>query len=194
MKKNLTYSFLDSLSRLFNSLIKDKRKALLVSLAVILALLFLKSYKSIFFTILLIGIGAISMLYIRFFTFSHLIGFELCTMSTVVAALAFGPAYGFITGLFSITLGFIISGYFKPSYFISILTLPLMGLAVPFFSNLEIWQIGVLVTVLYDLIILPLYVMMGSRLHSTVIFFFTHLLLNLWVFNSIAPAIYSFIV
>ncbi len=194
MRKNLTYTILKFFSDLFNQIIKDKRKFLIYSLLFMLILFFIARYRPIFFMLLLILIGGFSMIYIRFFKLSHYIGFELCTMVTVVTALAYGPLFSFITGFVSITLGFIISGYFKPTYFISIFVMPLVALLIPLFSHLPLWQIGLIVTVLYDMIILPLYVIMGSRIHSTVIFFITHILLNLWVFTTIAPIVYRIII
>ena len=193
MKKNLTYKILKFFSDLFSQIIKDKRQFLVYSLLSLVLLFFMTRYKPIFITLILILLGGFSMLYIRFFNFSHYIGFELCTMATVLTALAYGPIFSFMTGFVSITLGFIISGYFKPTYFISILTMPLLGLLIPIFSHLPLWQIGLIFTVLYDLIILPLYVIMGSRIHSTVIFFITHIILNLWIFTTIAPVIYRVI-
>jgi len=135
--------------------------------------------------------GAVSMIYIRFFKYSHYVAFELCTLATVLTTLAYGPHVGMFTGFMSITLGFVISGYFKPQYFISVLALPLMALIIPFLSHLELWQIGVIVTVIYDLIILPLYALFGSRILSTVVFFITHILLNYWVFTTVAPIVFS---
>jgi hypothetical protein len=155
-------------------------------------LFFLTRYHAIFFTLILIAVGGFSMVYIRFFRWSHYVAFELCTMSTVLTSIAYGPVYGAATGFFSIILGFIVSGYFKPTYFISILAMPLIGLIAPIFIGLPIWQIGMIMTVIYDGIILPLYVVFGSRISSSIVFFITHLFLNFWIFRVIAPFLVQF--
>jgi len=129
------------------------------------------------------------MLYIRFAKISHYIGFELCTLATVLTGITYGPHYGAVTGAVSIFFGFVLSGHFKPSYFISVLILPIIGIISPLFSFPELWQLGVLMTIIYDIIILPLYILMGSRVTSTIIFFITHVLLNFWLFQNIAPII-----
>ncbi len=190
-KNNFIYKYLRSVSKLLSQITKDKRKFLFTSVSLLIGLLILTKFKSIFFTIILIMFGAVSMIYIRFFKYSHYVAFELCTLATVLTTLAYGPHVGMFTGFMSITLGFVISGYFKPQYFISVLALPLMALIIPFLSHLELWQIGVIVTVIYDLIILPLYALFGSRILSTVVFFITHILLNYWVFTTVAPIVFS---
>jgi hypothetical protein len=47
-------------------------------------------------------------------------------------------------------------------------------------------------TAIYDALVLPLYVLLGSRAASSAVFFITHLLINIWVFTTIAPFIYQF--
>ena len=193
-KNNFIYTYLKSVNNYFNKLTKDKRKFLLTLVSILVILFVLTKFRSIFFTILLILLGAVSMIYIRFFKYSHYVAFELCTLATVLTTLAYGPHVGAFSGFMSITLGFVISGYFKPQYFISDLALPLVALIVPFLSHLDLWQIGVIVTIVYDLIILPLYVLFGSRIVSTIVFFITHVLLNYWIFSTIAPFIYSIMI
>ena len=153
-------------------------------------------FKQLFFTVILILLGAVSLIHSRYFKYSHYIGFELCTLATVLTSLAYGPGVGALTGLVSITMGFILSGYFKPTYFISVLTMPLIGLLVPFFSNhLSLPFLGLLMTLIYDAIILPLYVLVGgSRIASAGIFFVTHVFLNFWIFSTIAPLIYRLMI
>ena len=190
-KSNLIYSLLKKINNSLNKILKDKRKILITVVAILLTLLILTKFRSIFYTILLILLGAFSMIYIRFFRYSHYIAFELCTLATILTTLAYGPHVGVFTGFMSITFGFVISGYFKPQYFVSVLALPSLALIVPLISHLPLWQIGVILTIIYDLVILPLYVVFGSRIVSTIVFFITHVLLNYWVFTTIAPIIYS---
>lgn len=191
-KNNVIYDLLKFGNDIFNRFVKDKKRFLLAIILVIFLFFIIKRYASIFFTLGLIGLGGLSMIHSRYFRYSHLIGFELCTMATVLVGLAYGSTYGAITGLASIILGFIVSGYFKHTYFISVLAMPLIGLIVPLFRETSLLFTGVVITILYDAIILPLYVIIGgSRVASTVIFFISHLALNIWVFTTIAPFLYN---
>ncbi len=192
-KNNIVYIYLKSISRALEKIISDKRKALLAVLTGLLILFVLTRFKKAFFTILLILLGSFSMIYIRFFKQSHYIAFELCTLATVLSSLAYGPHYGIVAGFISISLSFVISGYFKPTYLISVLAMPFMAVIAPFFSSLPLWQIGLIITIIYDSIILPLYVLSGSRVSSTIVFFISHVLLNYWVFSTIGPIIYNII-
>ena len=192
-KKNIVFRFLEKSNNLLNRYIKNWRRLLIVILMLAIFMLIVKNYTKIFFLTLFIILGAVSLIHTKYFG-SNYIGFELCTMATVLSSLAYGPVYGAIAGFFSISLGFILSGHFKPSYFISVLVLPIMGLIVPLFSHLDLVYVGLIITILYDAIILPLYVIIGgSRIVTSSIFFTTHVLLNLWIFSTIAPFFYSFI-
>lgn len=187
-KSNIIYKLLKKSNKLIEPYFKDTKKLLMYIIFIILILIILTKYKTLFFTGLLILLGSISMIYVRYFRYSHYVAFELCTLATVLTSLSYGPHIGAMTGLISITGGFVISGHFKPTYFISVLVMPLIGLIVPFFRDLPLLYIGILITIIYDAIILPLYVIIGgSRIISSIIFFVTHVFLNAWVFATIAP-------
>ncbi|MFH2020941.1 MAG: hypothetical protein ABIJ34_05975 [archaeon] len=188
-KKNWFYSLLLSASRLVDHIIKDRKKLFFLFIIGLLGLFLIKEFKGIFYLLILIGLGAVSMIYIRFFNFAHYIGFELCMMATVLSTLRFGSSVGAFVGFSSITLALIISGYFKPTYFISVIALPLVAILVPLFGSLNLWQLGLLMTLIYDLIVLPLYILMGSRVISSIVFFITHMISNYWIFRTLAPLI-----
>lgn len=193
-RSNFIYALLNYTSELFNKLTKDKKRIIIVILATIIALFLIKSFQKFFFTALLTGVGALSLIHSRYFRYSYYIGLELCTMATVLTALAYGPAFGVFTGFFSIFIGFVLSGHFKPTYFVSVLAMPLIGVIVPLFSSLPLLYLGLLMTLIYDLIILPLYVLFGSRVASSAVFFVTHIMLNFWFFSAVAPFIYGIMV
>ncbi|MEK6916707.1 MAG: hypothetical protein AABW92_03095 [Nanoarchaeota archaeon] len=193
-ENNIVYILLKQSSNLLDDILKDKRKFLVSALLSLLGILVIIKFERLFFIALLIGLGIVSLLYIRFFKYAHYVGIELCMMATVLISLAYGQVAGAFAGFASITGALVLSGYFKPSYFISVLALPLIGLIVPLFSWLNLWQLGVLMTILYDLVVLPLYILMGSRIESSVVFFITHVLFNYWVFTTIAPFFYNLII
>jgi hypothetical protein len=192
--KNIIYVILSKGS----SVLEDNKIILPGMFFLVLVLFIFEWHRSIFFSAILGLLGAVSLVPARFIRFSHYVGFELCMMATILTSLAYGPFFGAVTGFFSITLGFILSGNFKPSYFISVLALPIIGAVTPLFcevfhSNLA--YLGIFMTLMYDTIILPLYVLIGgSRVFTSIIFFITHVLLNAWVFSVLAPIIYGIMV
>jgi hypothetical protein len=188
-KPNIVYEGFRKASLILDRFLKDKRLLLLLLLSGLLFLFVIIRFESLFFTALLIGLGAVSMLYQRYF--KSPVGIELCMMATVLTSLVYGPHYGVFTGFASISAALILSGSFKHSSFVSVFTLPLIGLIVPFFRDMPLLYLGLLMTVLYDAVILPVYIMLGSRVVSSIIFFATHVLFNYWVFSTIAPFIRS---
>ncbi len=191
-KPNIIYTALKKSSALLNDFLKNKRLLLLIIISGILFMLLLIRFKRIFFTALLISLGGSSMIYQRYFRFGSYVGFELCMMATLLTALAYGPAFGAFAGFSSLFLAFVLCGNFKHTSFISLLVLPLIGLIVPLFSHLPLLYVGMLMTIIYDIIILPLYIALGSRIVPSIIFFITHLFFNYWVFSFFAPVILSF--
>jgi len=191
-KHNAVYGFLKKLDDFLTKIAKDPKKVLGFGILFIIGLLLITRYKAILFFVLLNLLAAVSMLYLKISKHAHYVGIELCMMATVLISLKYGVVLGVITGFISITSALIISGYFKPTYFVSVLTMPLIGLIVHLFPGMVLWQLGVLMTIIYDAIVLPLYILMGSRISSSIVFFITHVLFNYWVFTTIAPIIFSF--
>ncbi|MEM4397247.1 MAG: hypothetical protein QW757_01320 [Candidatus Woesearchaeota archaeon] len=114
-------------------------------------------------------------------------------MAVVLTTLAYGRKYGVFVAFASLIGGYVLSENFKPSSFISIFTLPLISLIVPFF-DLPMFYLGIIMTIIYDIIILPLYILMGSNIYKSIVFFITHLIFNAWVFYFFAPIIYNIMI
>ena len=193
-KPNLVYKTLKKSNSIVDRISGNKRNILIVAICVLAFLFVAMRFKPLFFTALLIVLGAFSMIHIRYFRYAHYLGFELCMMATVLTSLAYGRYIGAIVGAVSIFSALIISGYFKYSSFVSVLTLPFIGIITPFFSNLPLPYTGLLMTVIYDIIIVPLYILLGSRVSSSIAFFISHILINFWIFSTIAPIIYRFMI
>ncbi|MBT3720226.1 hypothetical protein HON01_11780 [Candidatus Woesearchaeota archaeon] len=190
-KDNLVYNFLNKLDSFLKKLANDPKKVMGVAILSIIGLIVITKFRSILFFVLLNLLASVSMMYLKISKHAHYIGLELCTLATVLISLKYGHTLGMITGFISITSALIVSGYFKPTYFVSVLTMPLIGIITPLFSNLSLWQIGLIMTLMYDAIVLPLYIFMGSRIISSVIFFITHVLFNYWVFTTLAPVLFN---
>lgn len=190
-KPNPVYRLLRFCNSVAEQLFRNRRAMLLAFLLVVFSLFMFTRHRIVFFTAVLIMAGILSLIPSRYFRYYHHLGIELCTMAAVLTSKAYGPAAGAFTGGISIFLGFVLSGKFKPSYFISVLVMPLIGVLAHFIRDMPLFYTGLLMTVVYDLIILPFYVAMGSKAHSIAVFFATHILFNFWIFSTIAPLIYK---
>ncbi|MBN2422008.1 hypothetical protein JXB41_02175 [Candidatus Woesearchaeota archaeon] len=185
--KNQVNKLLFYLKEKIETISKKKKTIYLSFFLIMLVLYFGTHYKNIFFITLLTVAGALSLIYVRFFKEAYVLGVELVMFSTILCGYVYGSLVGFIVGFITIFISQIYSGRFKFSTLISIIMVPIIGLIVPFFNFVQISTLGIVLVIVYDLIILPLYYITGSRITTVIVYFITHILFNVWVFRYIAP-------
>ncbi|MBU0757104.1 MAG: hypothetical protein KKF44_03485 [Nanoarchaeota archaeon] len=170
--------------------VKNSRQRIVISfIALMIVLYFATHFKKIFFIALLSLIGSFSLLYVRFVPEAYVLGVELVIFSTIITGYSYGAIAGLIVGLITIFISQAITGRFKLSTFISIIICPLIGLAAHYLNFLPINQAGIVLVIAYDILILPLYYISGSRITTLIVYFSTHLLFNAWLFTDIAPIV-----
>ncbi len=145
--------------------------------------------KPFFFIGLFLFLSSISLIYNRWVKTS--LGFEFITLSTVLTGRVYGPWAGALVGLVGLSAAEVIGTGFNAKTVISLATIFIMGLFVPVLNNMPILWAGMVFVVVYDAIILPLYMVAGSSPLRSVIFFVTHVIFNLWLFAYIAPILES---
>jgi hypothetical protein len=187
MKNNIIKKILFYLRDKVESISKNKKAIFIFFLIFMIVLYFGIHYKKIFFIFVLTLIGSMSLIYQRFLKEAYVLGVELVMFSTIMCAYAYGHLIGIIVGFITIFVSQVYSGRFKFSTLISIIMVPVIGFLTPFFRHIEISILGIILVSVYDVIILPFYYLTGSRISSVVIYFFTHLLFNIWMFQNIAP-------
>ena len=144
--------------------------------------------------VLLVGIASLSLVYNRFIQNISL-GIELITLATVITGYAYGGLLAAVVGLVSLFIAEIISGTLGGKSGISFAGISIVALLLPLMKHAG-WGItaaGIVATLIYDAIIIPLYLGTGSRLWKSLLFVTTHLLFNIWVFFTIAPIAYRLI-
>jgi hypothetical protein len=171
----------------------QKKGIIAVILAVFLVLFIFRNYVAEIFVITgLIIIGFCSLLYNRFVRVS--LGIELVMLSTVTAGVLYGPAAAFITGGIALFAAEVFNQSFQHSTLISFLGIAAVSIAIPFFSPwLSITALGMTMALLYNAIIFPGYLLLGSQPWKCILFSTTDLAFNAWVFIAIAPGIVGFI-
>lgn len=163
-----------------------RKKALLFLIFLVLIAFFLGRYNNAFVFIPgLVILASLSMVYNLFIRIS--LGFEFVMLATVLCSVVYGPVVGIIVGLVSLFFAEFISTKMAYNTFISFIGIAIIGFVASFSSadNITIW--GIVMTVLYDIIILPLYVITGSNPMRSFIYLFTHVPWNIWVFSVLAP-------
>ncbi len=163
------------------------RKRLIIACIIILVigLLLGRIHKALLFVPLLIVIASFSMVYNLIIRFSF--GFELIMLATVLCSVAYGPVVGVLVGFVSLFFAEIISSKMSYNTFISFIGIAVVAIVASSFSGDNISTWGIMMTFLYDIIIVPLYLLSGSNPISSIIYVVTHIPFNVWVFYRIAP-------
>jgi hypothetical protein len=152
-----------------------------IVLALILLSVFVKNFMFIGAAIL---VGSLSLLHQRFTR--NFFGFELCTVMTVLVSMLYGTKMGILVGVLSISLGMIIAGNLHPTIFVSIFGFLLIGFLASFFTIDNFFVVGLGLTVLYDLLTVPIYLALGSNPATTFFYVVTHIPLNWLIFSRAA--------
>lgn len=137
-------------------------------------------------------LGALSTLYQRITVIS--LGIDLIVFFTVVAGAAFGPLVGAFVGFSSYFLGQVITNRFNQTTFVSLPAVTLMGLLAGFFASYPIATLGITLTILFDFIIVPIYLLMGSSWFRSTVFVVGHILTNWWLFTTLGEPMLSLLV
>lgn len=161
-------------------------------LAFFLFIYFFNEIKAIVVMILLILLGIFSMYWNKYIKVS--IGIELIVFGTVLAGYLYGAWQAAIVGLTSLFIAELITERIQHSTIISFVGLAIISFLAPLFSGSDITFAGIVLTLVYNAIIAPGYIIMGSPAWTTFVFAVTDILFNAWVFFILAPKIVGIIV
>jgi len=174
--KQVTFAILDFV-------FKNKYHAA-IFLGILLIAISLMFFKNLMILIFIL-IGAFSL--IHTLITRNYIGFELCILLTIITAMKFGPVTGAIVGATSITLGLIIGRSIDAGIVFSILGFIIIAVAASFFNFSQIVFVGMMLTIVYDILLGIFYYFSGSNPFTILIFSVTHILLNFFVFTYLSP-------
>ena len=174
----------------FARVLVARRLIVLLALAAVVLLFFFWAYvKLLVVMAFFIALGAVSMLYNRWIKVSA--GVEFVMLGLVITSIAFGRLPGLIVGLVGLFLAEIISERFTYSTFVSFIGIAVVGIIAPniFHQTNSITSAGIMLTIIYDAIIIPGYLLLGSSVGRSAFFVITHIIFNIWVFSFIAPLV-----
>jgi hypothetical protein len=133
-------------------------------------------------------LGVASLIYNRWIKLS--LGFELIMLGIVVTGMAYGRWQAFVVGFIALFFAEVITNRFTYSTFISFIGIFIVSMTIPLFQNTGVTWVGICMTLIYDAIIGPGYILMGSSPWRTLLFVATHAIFNIWVFIFIAPWVF----
>ncbi len=170
-------------------LVKRKKALAFLVLLVVVALFLGRYNKALVFIPLLTVIASLSMIYNIFFRLT--LGFELILLATVLCSVAYGPVVGAVVGMVSLFCAEFISTKLTYNTFVGIIAIAIIGVISSFHlvENITTW--GIAMVVLYDIIIVPGYIITGSSPVSSFIYLVTHIPFNIWIFYYVAPKVFE---
>lgn len=143
--------------------------------------------KGLFLVALFTSIGAGSLLYNRFIRIS--LGVELISLGVVIIGRLYGPVPAMAVGFSALFAAELLTGALQHKTIVSFIGILIMGFSTQFFTGWGITAAGIVLVVVYDAIIIPGYLVLGSNPLRSFAFLATHIAFNVWVFTSIAPSV-----
>ena len=156
-------------------------RSLKIILVVIFVLFIFLLLKNVLVILIMLGIAIISLLH-NMFT-RNLVGFELCTFAAVFCAMKFGAGAGIFVGVFSILIGMLLSGNIDEGIILMMIGFAAIGFFASLFDFSKIFAVGMAATIIYDIIVVGFYILMGSSPVKNASYFLTHLILNFYIFK-----------
>ena len=182
--KNIT----DPVFSVANKIAQRLKSNILLLIVVVALIIFTGSFvRNLFIILAFYIIASISLFYNRWIKLS--LGFEFITIATVFTGILYGPVVGALVGFFSLITAELITLRFTGSTIISLVAISFIGIIAHNFVSMDIRYAGLLLAFIYDLIIIPLYILTGSHPLRSFLFMGTHLLWNAWLFFTIGPAL-----
>tara|TARA_Y100000034_G_scaffold106593_1_gene135425 strand:- start:183 stop:743 length:561 start_codon:yes stop_codon:yes gene_type:complete len=158
---------------------------LAICLAITFFILSFNYIRALFFIIFFILIGAFSMWYHVYIKWT--LGMELVFSGTVLCSIAYGPLAGAIVGFFGLFLGKLLTMRISPITLLSLIGIIIVGIVAHFIFTGNVSVTGITLLLAYNIILLPLYYMMGGNPIRILTFSATHLLFNWWMLSNVAP-------
>ncbi len=156
-----------------------------ICLAITFFILTFNYIRALFFIIFFILAGAFSMWYHVYIKWS--LGMELVFSGTILCSIAYGPLAGAMVGFLGLFLGKLLTMKLAPITFLSLIAITIVGIIAHFMFTGNVSVTGITLLLAYNIILLPLYYMMGGNPIRLVAFSATHLLFNWWMLSKVAP-------
>ena len=158
-----------------------------IILAVIFTFFFWTFVKTLLVMGVFIVIGVASLMYNRWVKVS--LGFELIMFGVVITGMLYGSVEALVVGFVALFFAEVLTNRFNHATFVSFIGMFAVAMVVPSFEGDPVRWVGIGMTLLYDAIILPGYLILGSSPGRSFLFLGTHLMFNFWIFWTVAPVV-----
>lgn len=174
--------------------VKQRRKTLRIMLITMIVLLLILS--STYLTRLLILFSFIVINFIfaflkkrlpKFRLGKYLLGIELILFCTVMTSITFGPRFGAVMGGLLMIVNYIAERRASRYFAVTIALYTLIGHTVYYFRNYDIVTLGIITTLLYNLVVtLIIFIFpFGENKTTVLIFNLVNILFNVFLFSTV---------
>lgn len=172
------------------SFLRARRRLILILL---ITLLFLFMYLKYLVIIIFILLAGVSKFYHRFFKSS--LGLSLVLFTTIMTMLIYNNLIlGFIVAWLGLLLADFIGNKLSYTSLVSIFILSFIVLISSFFVNLPLITAYIVLTIIFEILSIILYYLMGSSPQKIIIYLVSHLLFNLFLILTFAEKIKEIII
>ena len=194
MKSNLrSFQPKAGMFKINTKILQKHYSKILFVLLIILALLFFgKRIVAILAIIFFLSLGILSLIWKRFVRLS--LGFELITFVTVLFAISYGAFFAITTAVIMVIVGNYFAGRICLPMFVQIAAYVLVAIVASFFAAAQVKFAGMLCAVIFNLVLHLTYVFfMRFRIENSIMSFVLNLVVNFWLFSTVAGAFIKFL-
>jgi len=192
MLEKINKTFQESLKSLYSHIKKNKKIVLLSFIILFLILTYSQYIKTLIVSIIFILFSSISKIYHKFF--KSTIGIDLVLFLTLIISITYNQFLGFFVGFSGLILADMIATKINYTSLISLIGLTMVILLSKFLINFPIIIGMIILTLIYELISVILYYLMGSSPQKIFIFLISHIIFNLFMILSFAETIKNIII
>lgn len=160
-----------------------------IALVGITFVLLLATLRDVLLLGVLLSLNALLSIVLRPFK-RFLLGIELVTLSSVLAGMVYGPGVGILFSALSLAVNFL---FMQRITLFTLLVLPAyagIGILSAFFSVEHITSVGILFSVVYNLIVsLLIFSFFQGKLMKCAVFSMVNIMWNVVVFSYLAPSL-----
>ena len=177
---------MNNFKKIARNFLNNKTNLFLSVIFVLFIVLFFTLIKNAFIIVFLIFISWILKFYERYVTLQ--IGVEFVMFTTILISYSYGPLIGAFSGVAALFLSTSWGGRYTASVFIAFILIVFVSFLVVPLKFLGITTVGIILSILYDIILYFIYMnFLSGRMEKAIIFSVSHSIFNIWAFVVLAP-------
>ena len=183
--------------------LKQRRNTLRIMLITLIVLLLILSSTYLIRLLILFSFIVINFIFAfakkrlsKFKLGKYLLGIELILFCTVIISISFGPAFGAVMGGLLMIVNYIAERRASRYFIVTIALYSLIGYLVYYFKDYNIIIVGIITSILYNLLVtLIIFIFpFGENKTTVLIFNIINILFNIFLFSSLGNIVKNLLI